>query len=382
MILPISGRTIIIDDKIDEALPIIQLLSKHKVPVTYYSGFENDLPESHIEGIRLVISDLMLTEGVTEIKSIMSHLNKIISKLIAPNNGPYILLIWTKHSLSFEEAKEYIDEKFIVKPIEVFNLQKDLCIEKQGEGYIATSEAMKIIEDSFSSILHKSSAQHLFILWENLAHKSAAYLVSNFAALDDSGNWNKKMEAAFFALARGLGGKQVNCMKTDAVAKYSLLTFTNTFIDVLENNIRRYKNFGEVNLDENEQIRNAISSKTFEIDPKTVASINSMLMLEDINELDLEHRPGNLYVNEINTELKQLFGKMVFDSSNPDAIESEALKRLQNHAPVEGQQKRTQNSFEKEIIKEIKENAKLCLLEISPLCDYTQKKWEVHRVIR
>lgn len=383
MILPISGRTIIIDDRIDEALPIIQLLSKHKAPVTYFSGEIKDLPDSHIEGIRLVVSDLKLTAETTgEVNSFMSPLNSIITRLIAPNNGPYILLIWSKHSLDFDEVKEYINEKFSIKPICVFNLPKASCIEKQGEVYIPTPEAMEIINENFRSILEQVSAMHLFILWENLVHESAGKLVSDFSSLDQSENWNAKMDAAFFALAKVLGGKQFSPEEIDAVAKYSLLTFTNTYIDVLENNIRRYTNFDEVKLDENKEIRGAISSGVFEIEPKTVATINSMLMLEEIDGLALEHRPGNLYINEINAELKNLFGKMVFDCSNPDAIKFEASKRLQNHTSVAGQQERTQKSFEKDINHEIKEKAKLCLLEISPLCDYTQNKWEGHRVIR
>lgn len=381
MLLPISGRTVVIDDNINEALPIIQLLSKHNVPNTYYSGEEALLPESTSEGIRLVISDLHLGSG-NDIKTFMSTLNHIITEIISDTNGPYILLLWTKHKLDCDEAIDYINKRFVRKPIDIFPLDKNSCIKIDGDKYLIEDNAMGKIESNFRTVLEKASAMHLFILWENLVHVSAGKLVSDFSSLDQSENWNAKMDAVFFALAKVLGGKQYNPGETDVVAKYSLLTFTNTFIDVLENNIRRYTNFNEVKLDDNLKIRETISSRTFEIEPKTVATINSMLMLEEINGLALEHRPGNLYINESNGELKRLFGKMVYDSSNPDAIEIEASKRLQNYSLVADQQERTQKSFEKEIIFEIKEKSKLCLLEISPLCDYSQNKWEAHRVIR
>ena len=55
MILPEQGSIVVIDDRPDEALPIIQALSKKGVAATYYQGFDKaKLPDAPLKSVRMV----------------------------------------------------------------------------------------------------------------------------------------------------------------------------------------------------------------------------------------------------------------------------------------------------------------------------------------
>lgn len=45
MNIPKNGRIAVIDDQLNQALPIINVLSKRQLPLTYFSGDAAYLPE-------------------------------------------------------------------------------------------------------------------------------------------------------------------------------------------------------------------------------------------------------------------------------------------------------------------------------------------------
>ena len=57
---PRDGSVLIIDDRVEEALPLLKLLSQGGVACTYYSGKDNELPERPIQKIRLAFIDIQL----------------------------------------------------------------------------------------------------------------------------------------------------------------------------------------------------------------------------------------------------------------------------------------------------------------------------------
>ena len=54
MNLSSSGRIVIIDDKLEEVMPLIESLSQMGAPYFYFSGNEDQLPKSPMKGIRIV----------------------------------------------------------------------------------------------------------------------------------------------------------------------------------------------------------------------------------------------------------------------------------------------------------------------------------------
>ena len=58
MFFPTCGKVVVVDDQIDEAKPLIQILSEKGVPTLYYSGLVEEMPSTPLMGIRLVFCDL------------------------------------------------------------------------------------------------------------------------------------------------------------------------------------------------------------------------------------------------------------------------------------------------------------------------------------
>ena len=58
-----TGRVIVIDDKLGEALPLIKALWLRGIPVTFCSGQPDEFPSEPYRGMRLVFLDLHLIEG-------------------------------------------------------------------------------------------------------------------------------------------------------------------------------------------------------------------------------------------------------------------------------------------------------------------------------
>ena len=73
MLFPTCGKVVIVDDQVEEAKPLIKLLSKRGVPTLYFSGDCSDLPESPLMGVRLVFCDLKFSAASDE-RTILSNL--------------------------------------------------------------------------------------------------------------------------------------------------------------------------------------------------------------------------------------------------------------------------------------------------------------------
>lgn len=56
--LPNGGKVVIVDDRFQEILPLINILNKNAISVIYYSGRASELPIKPLHGIRLFFLDL------------------------------------------------------------------------------------------------------------------------------------------------------------------------------------------------------------------------------------------------------------------------------------------------------------------------------------
>ena len=59
--IPLNGRIAIIDDVIEQALPLMRVLSKNRIPYVFYKGNRmEDLPDKPDNDIRILFLDLKL----------------------------------------------------------------------------------------------------------------------------------------------------------------------------------------------------------------------------------------------------------------------------------------------------------------------------------
>ena len=96
MDLPKNGSVVIIDDKINEALPLIKALAKRGVPYSYYDGKSKSYPPKALDNVRIIFLDMHLDEvasGATNTKNIVSLLVAGLDAIVDENNGPYVIMV-------------------------------------------------------------------------------------------------------------------------------------------------------------------------------------------------------------------------------------------------------------------------------------------------
>lgn len=114
MNIPENGRVVVIDDVIKEALPLIQALSRHRIPVTYFDGELDTLPDEPIEEVRIVFLDIVLGTEVQDEKSRISKVVGVLNKIVGDKNGPYLIIIWTKHHKLIDELNKNMVPRYFV----------------------------------------------------------------------------------------------------------------------------------------------------------------------------------------------------------------------------------------------------------------------------
>ena len=215
MIAPQYGKVVIIEDKISEALPLMNILSNENIPFMYFDGTESNFPSELLVGIRMIFLDLRF-DAITpsdEGKNVYSRISNIFGNLLSNENGPYILLVWSKHQDDYEselkdklksiniepefilflDKAEYFDSQydiehkfreFTLKEINykygndfgnevlvdklTYRLKEIGCFDQKK----AKSNALKEIEKKLKEELQKADLMSLFILWENAVGKA------------------------------------------------------------------------------------------------------------------------------------------------------------------------------------------------------------------
>ena len=120
----ISGAAVV-DDDYDDSKALIQVLSSKGVSVVYYSGEPKDFPPSPTGGIRVLFLDLWL-DGATEAKTRMSKLVHVLKELIGKENGPYLIIAWTSHEEDLDDLKIAfgVNDLDFMRPIECVTIDK------------------------------------------------------------------------------------------------------------------------------------------------------------------------------------------------------------------------------------------------------------------
>lgn len=341
MNLPKNGRVVVIDDDEKEAFPLIRALSKENIPVNYFKGELEELPSGPLFEVRIIFLDINLVKGNTNEKTKASQAAGIVDKLVGNDAGPYIIIIWAKHDDQYiiDIIKEHLN-KAGKAPLNILNLQKSDC---KAHDY-----DMGFIIENIKGELDKVEFFHILTLWENLVHKSSGDTIKSISrhSAEMEGEWNKNMGSIFYSLAEANAGKHIRDLDITESIKNSILPFNNTFLDALESNIHKIETL------EGFEGLSFIKNK---LDTKTVAKINSKLLISKDGPLNVIY-PGNIYK----------FGKLNEYTIN--------LMDFFNYKDEE-----TFNKFQME--NKLNDKIEYILLEISPACDHSQKKWKFSRVV-
>ncbi len=216
MQFPRCGKVLVIDDRIEEAMPLLNILGQKGVSTIYFSGMQTEFPPTPFNEIRLVFCDLKFYAS-SDPKNVVSNVVAILQGLIAADNGPYILLIWSSHGTDFEDALHEQLSSTKIKPEFILRLDKteffttktnddifDQLIEQLSELDLDPEDERKVkelvsqktlplrsstqepidnaltqIEAKLVECLKAANLFHLFVLWENTVGAAAIQTVNN-----------------------------------------------------------------------------------------------------------------------------------------------------------------------------------------------------------
>lgn len=436
MILPENNSVIVIDDDPNQAMPIIKSLSKKGLSTIYYRGFkQEELPDKPLNNIRLVIADLQLLSTDNDGHTIATRLINLLQKLLSPDNGPYMLLIWSlkNHLFGSDFMNEIKKKDNKLSPICISTLDKSKCIVRKDnneskeiierilkdiktrfavddmeviekslydnwpneEVFEETPNSIDLIEENLKTELVKAGVFHLFIIWENLIRKAGAQTVNTISStIEYTDIWENNMRDVLKRMGQARTGQ--NTLSNDLFLKAALTTFSGSFSEELEYEIRK--------LDFPEYIK---LESPFSIAGKLNEDIYKIILYQDG-----QHRKVKLLKNEelykgknnikpekilslsegLEEPEKQLIVELVKRYQEiPLIINTKLhleLEPLEGHIPgnvykiVVSQEKKREllTSYFDKIPEDISDYH-FVELEVSPICDYAQKKWKKSRLL-
>ena len=329
---PENGAVVIVDDQIEEALPLMNALSKMDIAYKYFTGKQDELPATPLKNVRILFLDIELEgmQGVTEDKTKLSALANVISKIISKDCSPYIIIAWTKHGKLVEKLDKYLSK---IKPLFILAINKYEC--KKNDGSFDIDKISQKLEEKINDF----GVFLFFLKWQNIANASSIELINDVASIFPFDNqWNDNTGNILKMLAEAYAGNQVN----NNHEKFAMLTFNNLFLDIMEKNIAPSTR-------QSQFISNAVNAGNVD-DIK--GELNRRLHISP--ECNKKTLPGNIYLYD-NVNLKK---SIPLDKS-------EMLKDMLNNVSENDQNN----------------NIKLILLEVSPFCDYAQNKWKRSRLL-
>jgi len=105
------GPVVVVDDKPDEGLPIVNAFWRIGMGACYYTGKSDELPSQPRAGIRLLILDMDLGDVPSDdANAALSKLLLVIGSIVALDNGPYVIVLWSQFPFLKEEFKALFSE--------------------------------------------------------------------------------------------------------------------------------------------------------------------------------------------------------------------------------------------------------------------------------
>jgi|APSaa5957512535_1039671.scaffolds.fasta_scaffold10700_4 hypothetical protein len=340
MILPESGRIIIVDDNKVEAEPLVSTLSNMGYSTNYFSGAIGDFPTNPIPRTRVIFLDLVLG-GSSDPKTVVSTTYSVIDRLVDPiTNGPFLLIMWTTHPQLASKVEENL-KKYGFENISVV-LKKREC--KTVKGDFSLQKTKQKLKEK----LEGNEQFELFLLWENLIGSAASRTMSNFFTLEERDkDWNQKMRIIMLKMAKGILGDHIRPQNKNEISRNVLHSLNSAFNDELRLQTDGTPHIEKINISFQGMNRKKQN-------PETDAKINSKLIL--ISETSAIGMPGNVYSNNFVPKIK-------------------VNELLRKNAFVKSKQFLTEKNTN------FKKNLKHIVLEVTPLCDYAQKKSLKHRLL-
>lgn len=382
-----TGKTIVIDDQYEEAKPLLKSLYKHQIPHYYSDGRPNSddfpLPDEKLH-FRLIFLDLNLqlqssmgSSDSDEFKNFKTQHLGILERILKNDNHSYLLVIWSQEEEKYKEHFEKIfdpAEKYHTtkKPYRVLSLSKPDFF-NQGK-FIEGKE-----EELYAKIqteLENLDTYKLFCEWERIVNESAGETFDTIFQLVNGLEDTEKEEylkklitllSVAYSGDEGYLNLTDDQMKTDSVL-LALNQILNDDIDrlILDQRQEEYKNWFELKSAKDiSNLRKAVDR----------GLINAKLFTYSPNKPELT---GSVYKLGRSNMIEKIFNESLLIN---DISASEKKKLKEEHGK---KYQPTDEEMEKLVSKKIEQIYSSIIpieLNITPICDVSQGKDILHRVI-
>ena len=219
MELPQNARVAIVDNVYGEVEGLMEALASKGVPVVYYQG-QKKFPKPPLSGIRLLFLDLELDglEGQSD-KAKTATAAANAATLIAPGNGPVVIVLWTKHCGKgvVDQFRSYL-KGHMTNPYFVVCMDKASCQDKAGK--FSTSR----IKRNLSLKLAGANIIGLHTTWENALFKGLVKLSERVAAIASADeDWQIVISRMFYKLYKANSEKvELKTLKEQFLSACSL----------------------------------------------------------------------------------------------------------------------------------------------------------------
>ena len=451
---PKDGSILIIDDKVEEALPLLKLLSQGGVACTYYSGTrDSELPAGPVQKIRLAFVDIQLFPA-SDANTYAQNVLRLLDKIIADDNGPYILVVWSKYEEDYadELERQITAPDFSKRPVVFSRLHKNDYFQARTDDSLgdiledvysslgtrfgeedlraiksvidekrpiattweAKDNALELIYAALQSKLGEADTLQLFIIWENLINKASGKVVGSFSALYPTDDyWRDNLKSGIYRLAHAQLGKTIDSADEDDLIRNALKTINQSFLDVVEGYINDTQNLSAIiKLDRNTiSFTQRLGDDEYKIIKKTKTAryqllINGVKMpsgqpkdtsnIEKLKECG-SNSAQNMNIKALIKEFKsitpEINTRLLIDFPKSRTIQPGNIYQKEG---IHWNRKRSllRSYYDPEAAifkKDARGNYQVAYsviktfifieLEITPLCDYTERKWKKSRLL-
>lgn len=371
-VIPLNGRIAIVDNNVDQALPLMSVLSRHNIPYVFYKGDDvKFLPENPENDIRILFLDLnLISERIEKEKDIRSVLYSVIKRIISPQNHPYVLILWSRQESEYSNVLEelFSNELKNCSPIIVANYIKSDFFPNFSQELDESVDDEKILIE-LKRILNTLPAYSYLMQWENHVHNSADSTIKNiFHDFCPQDGWHDNASYILDLFAHSYLDKHHGDASLEEKVKASLLFLNDVNYDTLELAIVNNNIEDAVKLEYKECFKqtNNIHSR-----------INGYILMS--KSQIIINQPGCIFTgSDSSVECVQCAKEILNNSLKTEDIRAQIGEKFYSN-PQEA--KKQYDFLMKERRNTIFQTLLACGVVVTPACDYAQKKAKYDRII-
>lgn len=359
MIRDFGFNVLVFDDNYQEVKPLIDGLNEERI-LHYFIDFKRDkTKDKPFKNVRIIFADLILGDNISgDLKNNVEPVRKSIVNNIEDNNGPLVIVGWSKHNENLDTLVERITIKFPNMVCIPIRLEKTDFIELKDDNEYGLIEGVthKNILQSINKKLEELNYFKLFLKWEQDQKYSISKTLNNFI--------NQDQKEKICGILGASLGRSIRTLSQEEKT-YAFYETLNTILDDENDHIDHksevFKLFDSI---KESDIRN--------LSPELKHDLNTKFMIANTYS-DTPLYPGNVFILD-----EKYFDK--FNSFEHGCKKSKFDKFLRGEILVpckdnEGIGKKTEEY--KDLLSKIQPIA----LEYTAFCDFAQGKTKKVKIV-